>query len=113
MPGGLSADEASRRLEKEGYNEITVNRVRWWEIAGREFRSAFIYLLLVAAVIVILIGEYVDGAVIQGFVLVNALPGFCQEYRSELALQQFIRSWTWGQSPQMATSASLHTWRGR
>lgn len=110
---GLSADEASRRLEKEGYNEITANQVRWWEIAFRQFRSAFIYLLLVAAVIVILIGEYVDGAVILGFVLVNALPGFCQEYRSEQALQQFIRSWTWGQSLQMATSASLHTWRGR
>lgn len=76
---GLSADEASRRLEKEGYNEITANQVRWWEIAFRQFRSAFIYLLLVAAVIVILIGEYVDGAIILGFVLVNALPGFSQE----------------------------------
>lgn len=90
---GLSADEVSRRLEKEGYNEITANQVRWWEIALRQFRSAFIYLLLVAAVIVILIGEYVDGVVILGFVLVNALLGFYQEYRSEQALQalqQFI-----------------------
>ncbi|HII76951.1 MAG TPA: ATPase P, partial [Methanolinea sp.] len=84
---GLSADEVSRRLEKEGYNEITANQVRWWEIALRQFRSAFIYLLLVAAVIVILIGEYVDGVVILGFVLVNALLGFYQEYRSEQALQ--------------------------
>jgi len=90
---GLLADEASRRLEKEGYNEITADQVRWWEIALRQFRSAFIYLLLVAAAIVILIGEYVDGAIIFGFVLINALLGFYQEYRSEQALralQQFI-----------------------
>jgi len=90
---GLPENEVSRRLEKEGYNEITANQVRWWEIAVRQFKSAFIYLLLVAAVIVIFVGEYVDGAVIFGFVLINALLGFYQEYRAEQALralQQFI-----------------------
>lgn len=91
---GLSSGEVSQRLEKEGYNEISANRVQWWEILLRQFKSAFIYLLLIAAAIVLVIGEYVDAAVIIGFVLINAALGFYQEYRSEQslrALQQFIK----------------------
>lgn len=91
---GLSSGEVSQRLEKAGYNEISARQVRWWEILLRQFRSAFIYLLLVAAAIVLVIGEYVDAAVIIGFVLINAALGFYQEYKSERslrALQQFIK----------------------
>jgi len=91
---GLSSGEAAERLEKAGYNEITANQVRWWEIAIRQFKSAFIYLLLVAAVIVFAIGEYIDAGVIIGFVIINAVLGFYQEYKSEQslrALQQFIK----------------------
>jgi len=91
---GLSFREAAGRLAQAGYNEITADQVQWWEIAFRQFKSAFIYLLLIAAAIVFLIGEYIDAAVILGFVLVNAALGFYQEYRSEQslrALQQFIK----------------------
>jgi Mg2+-importing ATPase len=91
---GLSSGDAEGRLAEAGYNEITADQVAWWEIAIRQFKSAFIYLLLVAALIVFLIGEYIDAAVIIGFVFINAALGFYQEYRSEQslrALQQFIR----------------------
>ena len=90
----MSSRQAEERLARVGYNEITANQVQWWEIAIRQFKSAFIYLLLVAAVIVFAIGEYIDAAVIIGFVIVNAALGFYQEYRSEQslrALQQFIK----------------------
>ncbi len=59
----------------------------------RQFKSAFIYLLLVAAAIVFVVGEYFDAGIILGFVLVNAALGFYQEYKSEQALralQQYI-----------------------
>lgn len=91
---GLSSPEASQRLVEAGYNEITADKVQWWEIFIRQFKSAFIYLLLVAAAIVLVIGEYVDAAVILIFVLINAVLGFYQEYRSEQslrALQQYIK----------------------
>lgn len=91
---GLSSAEASQRLVGSGYNEISANKVQWWEILIRQFKSAFIYLLLVASSIVFVIGEYIDGAVILVFVLINAALGFYQEYRSEQslrALQQFIK----------------------
>lgn len=90
---GLTSQEAEQRLAKAGYNEISHQRVQWWEILLRQFKSAFIYLLLVAAVIVFALGEYLDAGIILGFVLINALLGFYQEFKSEQslqALQQFI-----------------------
>ena len=94
LTDGLSSRQAEERLAKAGYNEITANKVPWWEIAIRQFRSAFIYLLLVASAIVFVIGEYLDAAVILSFVIINAALGFYQEYKSEQslrALQQFIK----------------------
>lgn len=93
LEDGLSSEEAKARLAQKGYNEIAARQVRWWEIALRQFKSAFIYLLLAAAVIVFLIGEHLDAGVIVGFVVINTALGFYQEYKSERALralQQFI-----------------------
>jgi len=90
---GLPSLKAEERIATAGYNEITASQVHWWDIAIRQFKSAFIYLLLIAAGIVFAIGEYLDAGIILGFVLVNATLGFYQEYRSEQALralQQFI-----------------------
>jgi P-type Mg2+ transporter len=90
---GLSSSQAEGRIATAGYNEITASQVPWWEIAIRQFKSPFIYLLLIAAAIVFVIGEYIDAGVILGFVIINAALGFFQEFKSEQALralQQFI-----------------------
>ncbi len=90
---GLSSRRAGELIATAGYNEITASQVHWWEIAIRQFRSAFIYLLLIAAAIVFAVGEYIDAGVILGFVIINAALGFYLEYKSEQslrALQQFI-----------------------
>ncbi|NLV26602.1 MAG: HAD-IC family P-type ATPase [Methanomicrobiales archaeon] len=93
LSDGLSQDKASTFLQKDGLNEISANQVQWWEIAIRQFTSPFIYLLLIAAVIVYAIGEHIDAGIIVGFVFINAALGFYQEYKSEQslrALEQFI-----------------------
>jgi len=90
---GLSSRQAEERIATAGYNEVTANQVQWWEIALRQFKSAFIYLLLIAAAIVFAIGEYLDAGIILLFVSINAALGFYQEYKSEQALrvlQQYI-----------------------
>jgi Mg2+-importing ATPase len=90
---GLSSGRAGELIATAGYNEITARQVHWWEIAIRQFRSAFIYLLLIAAAIVFAVGEYVDAGVILSFVIINAALGFYLEYKSEQslhALQQYI-----------------------
>lgn len=93
LTDGLSHDVANAILHRDGPNEITANHTRWWEIAGRQFKSPFIYLLIVAAVIVYAIGEYIDALIIVGFVCINAGLGFFQEHKSEpsiRALEQYI-----------------------
>jgi len=93
LPEGLSSSQAEERLATAGPNEITANQIPWWEIAIRQFKSAFIYLLLIAAAIVFAVGEYLDACVILGFVIINAALGFYQEYKSEQSLrvlQQYI-----------------------
>ncbi|MDD5146226.1 MAG: cation-transporting P-type ATPase, partial [Candidatus Pacebacteria bacterium] len=92
---GLSVQEAARRLEKFGYNEIKEKRAHWLEILGRQLKSPFFYLLFGAGFLAFLVGEIVDGYVILAFILVNVAVGFFQEYRSEKAitlLKKFITS---------------------
>ncbi len=84
---GLTSDEAARRLRVHGRNELP-------EAAGRHpvfrflahFHNALIYFLLAATVATLLLGHYVDAAVILAVVLVNAIVGFIQEGKAEQAL---------------------------
>nr|WP_249325231.1 HAD-IC family P-type ATPase [Halomonas boliviensis] len=86
-PSGLSVDEAARRLEKYGLNQLPA-------VAGRHpllrffahFHNALIYFLLAAAVAASLLGHFVDASVIVAVVLVNAVVGFVQEGKAEKAL---------------------------
>src|SRR3989344_7877624 len=83
LPAGLPYKEARARLKKYGPNKIEEKLPSWWEILSRQFRSAFIYLLIIAALITFALGEFLDGSVILLFVSINTFLGFFQEYRSE------------------------------
>jgi Mg2+-importing ATPase len=90
---GLPPDEAARRLEEHGVNELSGRETTASDIFLRQFRSAFIYLLFAASTIALYLGEYLDAGIIFLFLLINAFLGFFQESRAEHALQllkQFI-----------------------
>jgi len=87
ISSGLSNKEAQERLEQYGKNEISGQAVRWWEILLRQFKSAFIYLLLGASILAFILGEIIDAGMILLFLLISAALGFYQEYRSERTLQ--------------------------
>ena len=74
---GLSTPEAKRRLQKFGPNNLSLSR---HASALRRFLLQFarplMYILLIAAVVTALLGEYVDSAVIAGVVFINAIAGF-------------------------------------
>lgn len=87
-PEGLSADEASGRLERHGPKEVEVAReTPWWIILLHQFTDPLIYILLVAGGVTLLLGDYVDSGVIFAVVLINAVIGFVQEVRAQQAMR--------------------------
>jgi Mg2+-importing ATPase len=90
---GLSEKEAVLRQKKDGLNEIKTKNVNVLDILIRQLKSPFAYLLLVAAIISILIGQMVDSIAIFVFIFLNVTIGFFQEFKAERAitlLKKFI-----------------------
>ncbi len=102
-PRGLSREEAERRLREFGFNELKERkRVTALQIFLGQFKDIFVIMLLIAVAISIMIAwyktstapsgegainEYVDAITIGAIVVLNAVVGFVQEYRSEKAME--------------------------
>jgi len=85
---GLSDEEAERRLEEYGPNELTAKEgVSPLQIFLGQFKDIFVIMLLFAIVISVAINEIVDATTIAVIVILNAIVGFVQEYRSEKAME--------------------------
>src|SRR3989344_902472 len=92
---GLSVKEAKKRLKEEGANELENPHSQWWHILFRQFKSPFIYLLFLAAVLALFLGGLLDAGMIVLFILINSFLGFYQEFKSDQALkllQQYTKS---------------------
>jgi len=80
---GLSSDAVVKKRAEFGLNSLLLHKFSVWNIFFRQFRSAFIYLLLAAMAVTIFLGEYIDAFMVLLFLVVNTGLGFFQEYRSE------------------------------
>src|SRR3989344_6604266 len=76
---GLTSSAASSNLARDGYNILANSSVSWWDILLRQFKSAFVYLLIAASLISFVLGERIDAALILLFIVINAALGFYQE----------------------------------
>jgi Ca2+-transporting ATPase len=86
--GGLSQAEAGRRLAEHGPNVLVeATRRTPLRLFIGQFTDFMILVLLAAAVISGLIGDYKDGIAIVAIVVLNAAIGFVQEYRAERAME--------------------------
>lgn len=90
---GLSQEESKKRLVEYGFNEILTTKLNGLNIFLRQFKSAFIYLLLAAMVITLILGDTLDALMIFIFLAINTILGFYQEYRSE-KIVQFLNHYT-------------------
>ena len=84
---GLSSQEAKRRQEEQGRNVLphAKGHPAWLRFL-LQFHQPLIYILLAAALIAVILGEWVDAAVIFGVTLVNAIIGYIQENKALEAL---------------------------
>src|SRR5690242_760758 len=84
---GLTRLEATRRLSEFGPNELEESGVRSpWLIFVDQLKELMVVILIIAAVISALLGDYNDAIAIGAIVILNAVLGFSQEYRAEKAM---------------------------
>jgi P-type Ca2+ transporter type 2C len=89
---GLSDEEAARRLAEHGPNELEDRGTkRPWVILWEQFTEVMIVILIVAAVVSALLGDYEDSIAIAAIVVLNAVLGYAQEYRAERAMAALKR----------------------
>lgn len=92
---GLTRDEATRRLAEHGKNTLPLRRPPGIvEIVLHQFRSPLIYILLIAGLISILVGDLKDAGFIILVVAINAAIGTAQEWEAEqsaLKLQSLLQ----------------------
>ena len=83
---GLTSDEARVRLEKSGPNTMPDTAVPAWRMALAKFWAPVPWMLEAAIILQIVLGEYVEAAVIAGLLVFNAALGFFQEGRAQATL---------------------------
>ena len=84
---GLSQQEAAERLAKFGANELSERpRPGFLALLRDQFNNYLVIILIVAALVSLALGEYVDSIAIMFIVVLNAVVGVIQESKAEQAL---------------------------
>lgn len=85
---GLSEAEAKRRLEQYGLNKLKGKpKKSIISLFLSQLKDMLIYVLLAAAVITMVIGEYTDSIIILLVIVLNAVIGVIQEAKAEKAVE--------------------------
>jgi len=81
---GLTSSEAAERKKRFGPNSLPEKEGRGpVAIFLAQFKNPLIYIISVAAVISIWLGEYEDATIIIVVILLDSIVGFFQEYRAQ------------------------------
>lgn len=84
---GLDQDQVAARLQKFGYNELEESPPpSFLQMVLDQFSNFIVIVLIIAALISALLGDYIEAVAILAIVVLNALLGVVQERRAEEAL---------------------------
>jgi len=84
---GLNSTEVNERADRFGPNQLAeAPPVPHWKKLLAQFKELVIWILIVAAIISGVMGEWVDTAAILAIVVLNGVIGFLQEEKAERAL---------------------------
>ncbi len=87
ISSGLSDEIVKERIAEYGENRLPEKKKKNIIIRFlKHFNDVLIYILFVAAIVTLILGEYVDTIVILIVAIINALIGFFQENKAEKAL---------------------------
>lgn len=85
---GLTTAEAEKRLSEYGLNSLEQKKKRKaLKMFAGQFKDVMVMILLAATVVSAVMGEYYDAVTIMVIVVLNAVMGFVQEYRTEKTLE--------------------------
>jgi len=85
---GLSDEEAKIRVEKYGPNKLLAKKKKSiFRIFIAQLMDWLIYILLVAVIITLFLGEYVDSVIIVLVIIINAVLGVIQEVKAGKAIE--------------------------
>ncbi len=84
---GLEVEEAYHRLTAYGKNRLEEEEISKAAILVRQFKNPLVYILAVASMITLLVGEWKDLIVILAIVAVNGVIGFWQELKAETSIK--------------------------
>ena len=88
LNSGLNKTEIEERLKKYGQNLITeAKKTSPFIILAKQLLSPLMFILLIATVLSLLVGELKDAIVISIAVIINAIVGFIQEWKAEKSAQ--------------------------
>ena len=84
---GLTWEEAEKRLNKYGFNELAKEMpVSRFNVFISQFKNPLAYVLVIAGTLSVVLGSYIDSAVIFGAVILNSIIGFIQENKANQAI---------------------------
>src|SRR5512137_2764330 len=84
---GLTQQEAQDRLRQFGANELTERpRPGFLALLWDQFNNYLVIILVIAALVSLALGEWVDSIAIMVIVVLNAIVGVVQESKAEQAL---------------------------
>ncbi len=87
-PQGLTQEEAMRRLDEYGPNELTLEEgENPLFLFLRQFKSPLVYVLILAAGVSVLADHAIDAFVIAIILMINAIIGFVQEWKAEKTIE--------------------------
>ena len=91
-PGGLSSERAAAQLRLAGPNSVEdASHLSALRLLLRQFESPLVLILIFAAVISLVLQQWVDSGIILAIVLASTLLGFFQEYRASAAVEELKR----------------------
>lgn len=84
---GLSKKEVADRINKYGENQLAIKKDSIWKIILEPFKSVFVGVLIVAAIVSALSHEVLDAIIILVIIVVNSIIYYSQQYATTRVLR--------------------------